>query len=117
MDHQPPQTTGHIEAAGHPEPNYVGVFWALLIFTIIEVGVSYLPLNHVVMAISLIALAVTLIVHMSRRRRDSQAQATELAELKGRLQTFAEISVARQSRRKKNTTTTASAAPSTAGIV
>ncbi len=46
--------------------------------------------------LALIALAVTLIVHMSRRRRDSQAQATELAELKGRLQTFAEISVARQ---------------------
>src|SRR4030065_1109184 len=46
--------------------------------------------------LALIALAVTLIVHMSRRRRDSQVQATELAELKGRLQTFAEISVARQ---------------------
>src|SRR3990170_1946551 len=45
---------------------------------------------------ALIALAVTLIVHMSRRRREAQAQATELAELKGRLQTFAEISVARQ---------------------
>jgi DNA recombination protein RmuC len=46
--------------------------------------------------LALVALAVTLIVHMSRRRRESQAQATELAELKGRLQTFAEISVARQ---------------------
>src|SRR4030067_3165734 len=46
--------------------------------------------------LALIALAVTLLVHMSRRRRDSQAPATELAELKGRLQTFAEISVARQ---------------------
>jgi DNA recombination protein RmuC len=46
--------------------------------------------------LALIALAITLIVHMSRRRRESQAQATELAELKGRLQTFAEISVARQ---------------------
>src|SRR3990170_2914211 len=45
---------------------------------------------------ALIALAVTLIVHMSRRRREAQAQAAELAELKGRLQTFAEISVARQ---------------------
>ncbi len=46
--------------------------------------------------LALIALAVTLMVHMSRRRRDSQAHATELAELKGRLQTFTEISVARQ---------------------
>ena len=46
--------------------------------------------------LALIALAVALIVHMSRRRRETQAQATELAELKGRLQSFAEISVARQ---------------------
>jgi DNA recombination protein RmuC len=46
--------------------------------------------------IALIVLATTLVVHMSRRRRETQAQSTELAELKGRLQTFAEISVARQ---------------------
>jgi DNA recombination protein RmuC len=46
--------------------------------------------------IALMALAITLMAHMSRRRRETQAQATELAELKGRLQTFAEISVARQ---------------------
>ena len=46
--------------------------------------------------IALIVLAITLIVHMSRRRRETQAQSTELAELKGRLQTFAEISMARQ---------------------
>ena len=46
--------------------------------------------------LALIALAVAFVVHMSRRRRETQAQATELAELKGRLQSFAEISVARQ---------------------
>ena len=45
---------------------------------------------------ALVALAIALIVHMSRRRRDAQAQAAELAELKGRLHSFAEISVARQ---------------------
>jgi DNA recombination protein RmuC len=45
---------------------------------------------------ALIALAIALIVHMSGRRRENEAQAAELAELKGRLQTFAEISVARQ---------------------
>jgi DNA recombination protein RmuC len=45
---------------------------------------------------ALMALAIALFVHMSRRRRESEAQATELAELKGRLQSFAEISVARQ---------------------
>ena len=46
--------------------------------------------------LALIALAITLIVHMKGRRRETAAQATELAELKGRLQSFAEISVARQ---------------------
>src|SRR3990170_8852269 len=47
-------------------------------------------------AFALVALAIALIVHMSRRRRETEAQASELAELKGRLQSFAEISVARQ---------------------
>jgi DNA recombination protein RmuC len=46
--------------------------------------------------LALIALAVALIVHMRGRRREREVQASELAELKGRLQTFAEISVARQ---------------------
>jgi DNA recombination protein RmuC len=45
---------------------------------------------------ALVLLAVALFVHMSRRRREGEAQAAELAELKGRLQSFAEISVARQ---------------------
>jgi len=49
-----------------------------------------------VAALALIALAIALIMHMSRRRRETEAQANELAELKGRLQSFAEISVARQ---------------------
>ena len=46
--------------------------------------------------LALIVLAVALIMHMKGRRREVEAQAAELAELKGRLQTFAEISVARQ---------------------
>jgi DNA recombination protein RmuC len=46
--------------------------------------------------LGLIALAIALILHMRGRRREREAQASELAELKGRLQTFAEISVARQ---------------------
>lgn len=45
---------------------------------------------------ALFALAIALIVHMRGRRREAEAHAAELAELKGRLQTFAEISVARQ---------------------
>ena len=47
-------------------------------------------------AFSLLLLAIALFVHMSRRRGEANAQAAELAELKGRLQSFAEISVARQ---------------------
>jgi DNA recombination protein RmuC len=47
-------------------------------------------------AFALLLLAIALIVHMRRRRREAEAQAAELAELKGRLQTFAEISTARQ---------------------
>jgi DNA recombination protein RmuC len=46
--------------------------------------------------LALLVLAITLIVHMKGRRREVEAQAAELNELKGRLQTFAEISVARQ---------------------
>jgi DNA recombination protein RmuC len=46
--------------------------------------------------LALLMLAIALIVHMSRRRRETESQANELAELKGRLQSFAEISVARQ---------------------
>jgi DNA recombination protein RmuC len=46
--------------------------------------------------LALVALAIILIVHMKGRRREVEAQAAELNELKGRLQTFAEISVARQ---------------------
>jgi DNA recombination protein RmuC len=46
--------------------------------------------------LALLVLAIALFVHMSRRRRETELQAAELAELKGRLQSFAEISVARQ---------------------
>ncbi len=45
--------------------------------------------------LALIALAIALIVHISGRRREASAQEAQLAELKVRLQTFAEISVAR----------------------
>jgi DNA recombination protein RmuC len=45
--------------------------------------------------LALLALAIALIVHMRGRRRDATAQDAQLAELKVRLQTFAEISVTR----------------------
>jgi cytochrome c oxidase subunit IV len=43
----------------HNEPNYMGVFWWLLILTVIEIAVIYLPLTKLVIAILLIVLAVT----------------------------------------------------------
>lgn len=43
----------------HEEPNYMGVFWWLLILTIIEIGVIYLPIAKLAIAIMLIVLAVT----------------------------------------------------------
>jgi DNA recombination protein RmuC len=68
----------------------------------IQVGSTTLQPTLILLALAslavlaLIVLAIALIMHMSRRRRQTEGQASELAELKGRLQTFAEISVARQ---------------------
>ncbi|MCI0659052.1 MAG: cytochrome C oxidase subunit IV family protein [Acidobacteria bacterium] len=45
-------------AAGHKEPNYMGVFWALLVLTLAEVGVFYLHLPKVVMIVCLILMAL-----------------------------------------------------------
>src|SRR5882672_3633153 len=44
--------------AQHKEPNYMGVFWALLVLTLAEVGVFYLHLPKVPMIISLVAMAL-----------------------------------------------------------
>lgn len=46
-------------------------------------------------ALALAALAVALILHMRGRKREAMAHEMQLAELKVRLQTFAEISVSR----------------------
>jgi cytochrome c oxidase subunit IV len=45
-------------AAEHKEPNYMGVFWALLALTMAEVGVFYLHLPRLVMVLSLIVMAL-----------------------------------------------------------
>lgn len=49
----------------------------------------------VLAVLALLALAIALIVHMRGRRREAVAHEAQLAELKVRLQTFAEISVTR----------------------
>src|SRR6478752_3730566 len=48
-----------------------------------------------VAALALLVLVVIVAVHMSRRRREARESDAQLAELKGRLQTLAEISVTR----------------------
>jgi cytochrome c oxidase subunit IV len=45
--------------ATHREPNYIGVFWWLLILTIIEIAVVYMPLARMVVAVMLVTLAIT----------------------------------------------------------
>ena len=47
-----------MEAAEHKEPNYMGVFWALLVLTLAEVGIFYLHLPKLVMILSLITMAL-----------------------------------------------------------
>jgi cytochrome c oxidase subunit IV len=44
--------------AGHKEPNYMGVFWALLVLTLAEVGIFYLRPPHLVLVISLVLMAL-----------------------------------------------------------
>ena len=43
----------------HQEPNYIAVFWALLVLTLIEVGVFYMHIGRVFFIIALVLLALT----------------------------------------------------------
>ena len=45
--------------AAHKQPNYIAVFWWLLVLTIIEIAVIYLPIAKFAIAVMLIVLAVT----------------------------------------------------------
>jgi cytochrome c oxidase subunit 4 len=46
-------------AAAHPqEPNYMAVFWALLVLTLVEVGIFYMHLNKVVLITALVLMAL-----------------------------------------------------------
>jgi len=46
-------------AQAHKHPNYFAIFWWLLALTIIEVGVIYMPLARVLIAILLVGLALS----------------------------------------------------------
>ena len=43
----------------HKHPNYMGVFWWLLVLTLLEVGVIYLPVVRIVVVILLVTMAIT----------------------------------------------------------
>jgi len=43
----------------HEEPNYMGVFWWLLVLTILEICVIYAPIAHLVIVLLLIGMALT----------------------------------------------------------
>jgi len=47
-----------MSAAEHKEPNYMGVFWALLVLTLAEVGVFYLRLPRLIMVVCLVMMAL-----------------------------------------------------------
>jgi cytochrome c oxidase subunit IV len=44
--------------AAHAEPNYMAIFWYLLVLTIAEVGVTYMPLGKFVIGALLVAMAL-----------------------------------------------------------
>jgi len=48
-----------MSTTSHKEPNYMGVFWWLLILTIIEIGVIYVPIAKIAIVIMLVALAIS----------------------------------------------------------
>ncbi|MGI8723800.1 MAG: DNA recombination protein RmuC [Methyloceanibacter sp.] len=60
----------------------------------LEPAVLFLALAAIVTLV-LCVLVIALFVHMSRRKQEAGAQDAHLAELKGRLQTLAEISISR----------------------
>jgi cytochrome c oxidase subunit 4 len=45
--------------AHHEEPNYMGVFWWLLVLTVLEIAVIYAPFARMAIVILLIGMALT----------------------------------------------------------
>ena len=46
-------------AQAHTQPNYIAIFWWLLALTILEVGVIYMPLSRMLIAILLVGMALS----------------------------------------------------------
>ena len=45
-------------AAGHKHPDYMKIFWALAILTVVELAVVFLPIGKIVIGAALVVLAV-----------------------------------------------------------
>ncbi|MEW6298754.1 MAG: cytochrome C oxidase subunit IV family protein [Thermodesulfobacteriota bacterium] len=41
----------------HVEPNYMNVFWALAVLTVVEIGVAYIPIHKLAVGAMLVILA------------------------------------------------------------
>ncbi len=52
-------TTRAHAAHSHREPNYLGVILTLAVFTLLEVGVIYVPVSKILIGLSLVVLALT----------------------------------------------------------
>jgi cytochrome c oxidase subunit IV len=46
-------------ATAHSEPNYNAIFWWLLVLTILEVGVTYMPMPKAPMVFLLVSMAIS----------------------------------------------------------
>ncbi len=53
------EQTAHGGVEDHPEPNYMGVFVALAVLTIVEIGVVFMPLAKLAIGFMLVMLAFT----------------------------------------------------------
>lgn len=43
----------------HAEPNYMNIFWALAVLTVVEIGVVYMPATKLLIGFLLVSLAGT----------------------------------------------------------
>lgn len=47
-----------MQTAVHEEPNYMKIFWVLLALTLVEVGITYLPIAKFFLVTALILMAL-----------------------------------------------------------
>jgi cytochrome c oxidase subunit 4 len=46
-------------AIAHKEPNYIAVFWWLLVLTVMEIAVIYMPMAKMAIAFLLVSMAIS----------------------------------------------------------